>query len=613
MDHPSAQSCGGEGDRQARPGGWRVEALALAGYLVLALLLTWPLLLHLHDRLIGHEHCTNRMHLWVLWMVKQMLFSGQAPVQTEHIFYPFGTNLVRLYGSDLLYPLVLSPLTELLSAAVVFNLKILLSLTFAPYGVFRLLRYLGTGRAAAWGGGALFTSMPYFLRETLNGVSELVAVEWVPFAVLYLLRSQDRGRRRDVGLAVLFALLASYSSGYNAFFLFFFGAVLVAHRLVTARERGEWWRRVRARQLGVVAGLCLLGLLPYALLHRSGGTTRSLSVELSDVLDPSNRPMADSSASVATYLRPGRNEIPLERIGEHGRLEVINTTHTTYLGYGVLVLALMGLLRGRRPSLWWATAGVFVLVSAGPHLCISGDPVVVGGVRIPMPGLLLYKLVPGFDVTMRHSYRYVAMVHLALAVLAGLGLHWLVSRVRSGAARHVLVPGAVALCLAEVLAVGPAPYPIPMTTLEVPPIYRELAADPQSYAIMELPHEDDLNFLQPYLYYQTVHGKPMIDGAVHSRLSKAELSFIRKVPLAWAFIHEEDMLLPLDRRQVTYSVEMLRAARFRYALVHDALFKTRSQARLANVRMEKIFGKPIRTVGGIRQYDIRRSGPKKKE
>ncbi len=605
MAKGNAQNSGEEGGGTGRRRGWRGEALALAGYLVLALLLTWPLALHLHDRLIGHEHCTNRMHLWVLWMVKQMLFSGQAPVHTEHIFYPFGTNLVRLYGSDLLYPLVLAPLTHLLSAAVVFNLKILISLTVAPYGVYRLLCYLRVGRAAAWGGGALFCSMPYFLLETLNGVSELVAVEWVPFAVLFLMRSQEQGRRRDVALAVLFTLLASYSSGYNAFFLFFFGAVLVAHRLITCKEHGRWWRRLRPRRLGVVAGLCLMGILPYVLLHRSGGTSRSLSVELSDVLDPTHRPMADSSASVATFLRPGRNQIPLERIGENGRLEVINTTHTTYLGYGVLALALVGLLRGRRPSLWWATAGTFVILSLGPHLCISGDPVVIGGVRVPLPGLLLYKIIPGFDVTMRHSYRYVAMVHLALAVLAGFGLNWLSSRVQALAVRRALVPGAVALCLAEVLAVGPAPYPVPLTSLEVPAIYRELAADSQPYAIIELPHEDDLNYLQPYLYYQTVHGKPMIDGAVHSRLSKEELSFIRKVPLAWAFIHEENMLTPLDARQVAYSLQLLRTARFRYVLVHDALFKTPREAGQSNARMEKIFGKPTKMVGGIRLYDIR--------
>ena len=605
---PSQEDSGSASTGRSHDEGLLGRGLVVVSYLGLALLLTWPLVLHLHDGLIGHEHCTNRMHLWVLWIAERMLFSGQLPIHTELIFYPFGTNLVRLYGSDLLYPLVLSPLTHLFSAAVVFNLKILLSLTLAPVGTYLLLRHLGARRPAAWGGGALYVSMPYFLLETLNGVSELVAVEWVPFAVLYLLRCQQRGRRRDVMLAVVFTLLASYSSGYNAFFLFFFGAVLVGHQLITARERGRWWRRLRWRPLGLVVGLCVLGLVPYVLLHRSGGTVRSLTVELSDVLDPSHRPMADSSASVATFLRPGRNQIPLVRTGENGRQEVINTTHTTYLGYGVLVLALFGLRRGRRPWLWGATAAVFVVIALGPHLCISGDPVVIGGVRVPLPAILLYKMIPGFDVTLRHSYRYVAMVHLALAVLAGLGLHWILGRLTSPAARRAAALGAVAICLTEVLTVGPAPYPIPITGLQVPAIYHQLAADQEPYAIIELPHEDDLNFLQPYLYYQTVHGKPMIDGAVHSRVSKAELAFIRKVPLAWAFIHEENMLARLTQRQISHSRKALRAARYRYALVHEELFESRAQARKANARMVQLFGQPTGNIQGIRLYDLRKRG-----
>ena len=586
------------------PGRWRGEALAVGACLALALLLTWPLALHLHDRIIGHPLCTNRIHVWVLWAVKQQLWSGQWPGHSELIFYPYGADLVRLYGSDLLYPLLLAPLTHLLSPATVFNLKIIFSLTVASYGAYRLLRHLGAAPLPAWCGGALYVGTPYFLLETLNGVSELVAVEWVPFALLYLLRTQQpAGRPRDVALAVLFATLASYASGYNALFLLLFGALLVAWRLL--RGQGPRRRRLRWRPLLAVALLAGLALAPYALLHRAGGTTTSLSVELADMLDPAHRPMADSSASLASFFRPGRNQIPLLRVAEGGRQEKINTTHTSYLGYGVLALALVGLLRGRRPGLWAAAAATFAVIALGPHLVLSGDPLVVGGTRVPLPALLLYKLLPGFDVTIRHTYRYVAMVHLALAVLSGLGLCWLVRRVGGGPRGAALALGAAALCLLEVLALGPAPYPIPQTSRHVPAPYAAMAADPARFAIIELPHEDDLDYLAPYLYYQTVHGKPMIDGAMHSRLTPRELSLINAVPLARAWIQQEDMLAPLPAAQQARSLALLRQANYRHVLVHDAHFKTPAAARAANARMVRLLGPPTQHGDGVRVYDLR--------
>ena len=57
---------------------------------------------------------------------------------------------------------------------------------------------------------------------------------------------------------------------------------------------------------------------------------------------------------------------------------------------------------------------LFVLICLGPHLWVTEERLLIFGKIVPMPGLLLYKILPGFDVTVRHSYRYVAMAHLCL-------------------------------------------------------------------------------------------------------------------------------------------------------------------------------------------------------
>lgn len=583
------------------------EAPILLAYTGLALLLTWPIVLNLSGEILGHEHCTNRMHVWVLWIVKQMLLSGELPIDTSYIFYPAGSDLVRLYGSDMLYPLLLAPLVHLLSPVIVFNLKILFSLTMAPYGVYCLLRYLEVSKPAAWAGGALFIAAPYFLLETFNGVSELVAVEWVPFGILYFMRSQDGGRWRDSLLAGLFFFLATYASGYNAFFLLFFGSIYLAWRLIPAIFRGGWRRALRLKQLALLSALCLVSLGPLKAIHEMSGTSSSVKDEHSDMLDPVKTPTFDSNAELVAFFRPGRNAIPQVKVLDDGHVKRTYTTYTTYLGYGVLALALLGAWRRwKMATLWLLIASFFILVCLGPYLRISGDRLQLFGGSVPMPGLLLYKIVPGFSVTIRHTYRYVAMVHLALGILAALGLDWLLGRTASRLKRAALTAGAAALCITEVLAFGPIPYPLPRVKNTVPDFYHQMAADPEPYPIIELPYEDFTDYLQPFLFYQTVHGKKLIAGAVHYRLLARELAFIYNTPLAKNFMREEDIGRSIDAGNVGRSLRAFKKHGFRYILVHDEMFRNKKWIIEAHDLLSRVFGPPEVKPGGIKLYHISR-------
>ncbi len=583
------------------------EILVLLAYAALSVVITWPLITELGTHIIGYENCTNRMHVWVLWVVKQMLGTGDMSVNTDYIFYPNGSNMVRLYGSDLFYPVILSPLVHALSPAVVYNLKVMFSFFMAPVGGYLVLRHAGVWRPAAWLGGALFICMPYFLLETFNGVSELVSVEWVPFAVLFTYRMMDRGRWYDAVAAALFFLLSTYSSGYNLFFLMMFFVVFVIYRAVAEfRTRRPRWGRLQPKMLLLCGVLCAAGLVPLVFLHKAASTSASVKSEHIDMVKPNLRPGSDSSAELVTFLRPGRNQIPLIRRDGDGNVHQTYTTYTTYLGFAVLALAVLGVVTARRRSRPWLVLTIFFfLVSLGPFLRISEKPMLIGDYALPMPSLLLYYVLPGFDVTVRHTYRYVTMLHLMLAILAGFGVQWILELARNRVQRVVLFCGAAALCFSEILAFGPAPYPIPSTARDVPSVYKELARDKKPYGIIELPYEDYLEFLQPHLYWQTTHGKKLIAGAVHHRIGPPELSLIRKAPLAQNFLHEASIADPLTPKQLRDSLTVLSKAGFRYVLLHETMFKDETRVKKTKAFLSAVLGKPRAKPGKISLYEIR--------
>ncbi len=578
----------------------RTILLVTAGYLALALLLLTPPLLGLDSELIGYPNCTNRMHVWVLWVVNQILFQGYSPIHTNYIFFPTGANLVLLYGSDLFYPVVLSPLVALLSAGVVFNLKLIFSFTVGPLGAFLMIRHIGAGRRAAWVGGALYMAAPYFLLETFNGVSELVAMEWIPFTILYLMRTlRSEGSKKDALLCALFAMMSAYSSGYNIFFLFFIGVILVIARLISH------WKSVPWRRLVLMGLVCGVGMIPLGLLHREGQTSTRVQEEHMDMFDAESTPRMDSSAALVRFFRPGRNNIPWTKTYGDGTVKTTNTTYTVYLGYGVLALALLALFL-RRPGAWlWGAASLFfVLICLGPHLWVTEERLLIFGKIVPMPGLLLYKILPGFDVTVRHSYRYVAMAHLCLAVLSAMGLQWILDKASSSMARWGITAAAMAVCLGEVLLIGPAPWPLPRTSTRVPAYYTELAQEEGDFPIIELPYSDFLEHLQPILMAQTVHGKKLIAGAVHHRLGEEELRLMNKVPLALNWLRDDDITRPLDNSQIALSVKVLQAAGFRYVVVRDGDFESKERAREVHEFLTDIFGEPAPKPGLIKVYDV---------
>lgn len=178
---------------------------------------------------------------------------------------------------------------------------------------------------------------------------------------------------------------------------------------------------------------------------------------------------------------------------------------------------------------WAAVALLAFLWALGPHLTVFGR-----NTAMILPNALL-RYLPVLS-NARIPGRAMALVALAVAVLAGLGLARLRRRERGS-----LVTIAACLLLAGDLAPGR----FPLTALDHPAIYDAIAADAPG-AVLELPLGIRDGFGESgtldhrTLWYQSIHERPLIGGFV-ARLSPSTRRSHESDPLL-------DALLTLSTR-----------------------------------------------------------------
>jgi hypothetical protein len=222
--------------------------------------------------------------------------------------------------------------------------------------------------------------------------------------------------------------------------------------------------------------------------------------------------------------------------------------YQVFAGFTVLALALVGIWSTWRGSaaqpkvsgaarvsfqcLWPWVALVYFVLALGPVLHIAGQTALLpGGRELPLPYAGLVRVVPFMNIS-RSVSRYDAMVMLALAILAALGLNWLIFRFRRG--RFVAV-AATALIVFEFL-----PIPYPLSISDAPGWYATLAQDARPGSVLNLP----MNWDRPnYLLYQTVHGKPLVAGYI-SRDDPRTLAEL--APVFQHFRHLSPDIIALD-------------------------------------------------------------------
>ncbi len=527
--------------------------------------MTWPLAQHLSTHVPGSYTWAfdEYTFLWNSWWFRYAITElHQNPLYSTHTFYPLGVGLI-LYTYNIFNALVALPFQSFLSLPAITNLTFLLATVLSGYGTFLLVRYLlrpaGAQAAdpdvrpavsAAFLAGLIYAFGSNRMVYAAIGHYDLWSTQWIPFYALYLVKTIQEPRMRHAVLAGLFLVLAMLAE-------MIFGVFLAALTLILlAFVAGRRLRRKepvgaglvpapglvrRLVMLVVVAGVLYAPLLvPILREMRAGyelagwGDAEKLSVDLLGFVSPTAlHPLGGDWADTLRQVREGTSRF--------------SDVNTVFLGWAALALALAGSVVYRKRLAAWITGALaFALLCLGPLLQVNGRSLFnLDGLEttVPLPFLLLHYL-PVVKAN-RVPNRFSVVLMLAIAVLAAFGAYWLLTRLAGGRGRgaraRTIAAAACTVLLSALLLFERWSVPLPLTDARVPEVYDRLAADPDDYAILQLP----LGWRNSFgvqgaedtrtQYFQTVHHKRLLSGNI-SRNPAYKFDYFAGIPVLESLI-----------------------------------------------------------------------------
>ncbi len=570
----------------------------------------WPLSGHLAVSTTNEGDALQQT--WSIGWASHALTTDPSNLFNGNIFYPYPNTLA--YSDHLLAQTFQGLPLYLLTGNLVLTYGILTLFSFilSGWGTYLLVKEMSGSRVAGLFAGVIFAFASYKIGRLSQ--LNLLSTQWIPFCFLFLRRMllQDRpGRFREQarqywGTALAFAFFFVLNA-LSSFYYFFYILPLLALYLVIF-YLGAWrWPGpaflLRLIGAAIVASIWIVPtLLPYLALVTEQGAERS------------PREIIQFSANYRFYL--GVTENNLFWGGNLSRFSGLGGERAFFpgaLAYLLSAIALLGpaalwlwrkfrplnepltepksLNQGLAPSEEKSQPRPFAQQSMSPvgvsrerwtFLAIAifsalmsfGWTLHLRGWDVPGPYRLFYDYFPGW-AGLRAALRYGLFVLLALSVLAGLGLAWLLQGMRDegrgmnkkigiGRFAFILHPSALIPILllfgafweyrADVTYINPGILPNP------PEVYRWLAEPTQAGVVLELPSPPDpVNPPSIRNYYSTFHWQPIIGGVsgyqppveldlanlINQFPSNESLTAFQGIGVRWLVYHLNDENTPL--------------------------------------------------------------------
>ena len=455
--------------------GRRELALVVLAGIFLAVLTSWPLVLHMPSRIAPDLGDPVRTAWEIAWVGHAMLHDP-GNLFNSNAFYPhplslaFSDSLLG-YGPTAFFG------SGTVAALVRYNLLFLFAWSLCFVSAYLLARELGCGRFGGAAAGVAFAYAPY--RVTEAGHLHVISSGGLPLALFLLLRGYRRAKAAEVdqaktptrsglGLIVAGWLVAAWqiSLGFTlglqfAYLLLVLAAVALVYWWRARRSSSEAAASADVAPTGVAAILSRRPALPRRLI---AVTLAGMAVvglvtvyQARPYLKVANdyptakrtlREVQTYSAGPAAFLAASSENRVWGSATAFARADVNSKNESVLFPGGLLlVLAIVGLCTGlytRRLRIGLA-AGIVVsgVMALGMGLTGAGYPY-----------RLLYDYAPGWD-GVRVPDRVFTLTTLFLALLVGAGARWLIVKARErGAGVSAFWRDGLPLLVGGVLLVG---------------------------------------------------------------------------------------------------------------------------------------------------------------
>lgn len=478
-------------------------------YLLLTLILTYPLVFFFNTHLAG-DGGDSWVFIWNFWWIKKAIVElRQNPYYTDFLFYPYGHTLVFHCFSPF-NGLLSIPLRSFFNLYATYNSIFVFSFVMSGFGMYLLVHYLTNNKICSFIGGFIFAFCPAHMGHAL-GHLHIMATEWIPFYILYFLKTQRDYNLKNMLLAVLFLILSAGCSWYHLMSCLIFSGLYILYFCIKEKTP----LLIIKKSTGVFF-LTVYILLPVFIVMIK-------EIMQHDFIGQHNP--EEWSADIMSFFIPGE----IQSFGRFftpitSRFTGNTAENSNYLGCVVIFLSIFAIIklwkRDKYVPFLTFSAFIFFILSLGTHLHVFGRVT-----KMPLPFLFLSKFVPFFSFS-GVPERFHVMTMLCLAILSSFAVREILASKRK-AKGTILVICLSSLLVLEFLA---APFPVssfPLTSFKggkrsapeafhpIPGFYTTIANDTGDYGILDV--EAGPIYSERRLevhYYQTIHNKKILRGNI---------------------------------------------------------------------------------------------------